>query len=151
MSIESAHKHVRICPARGGGCDKMRWRLNGNGMFDVRFYYVKIQGTNALSFPWKSIWCVKAPRRVSLAWTTAWGKILTHDNLMKRGFSLVCWCCMCQCSEETVDRLLLHCDVAFALWSVVFGAFGTQWVSLEIVAAILFRWQNWFGKHSSDI
>jgi hypothetical protein len=46
------------------------------------------------------------------------GKILTHDNLLKKGFSLVGWCCMCRRSGEAMDHLLLHCDVAYNLWSV---------------------------------
>jgi hypothetical protein len=55
------------------------------------------------------------------------GKILTHDNLIKRGNSLVSWCCMCQWSGETVDHLLLQYDIASELWNVVFTAFGIHW------------------------
>lgn len=43
-----------------------------------------------------------------------WRKIVTHDNLINRGFSLVGWYCMSQYSEEMVGHLLLHCDVAYA-------------------------------------
>lgn len=39
-------------------------------------------------------------------WTAAWGKILTGD-----------WCCLCRCSGESVDRLLLHCEEVSWLWS----------------------------------
>lgn len=42
-------------------------------------------------------------------WTVAWGKIFTSDNLRKRGFIIVDWCCMCQSSGEDVDWLLIHC------------------------------------------
>ena len=31
------------------------------------------------------MWGVKAPKRVSFIWTGAFGKILTCDNLMRRG------------------------------------------------------------------
>ena len=49
-----------------------------------------IHGTNANLFPWKSIWCVKAPKRVPfLVRTRTWSKILTYENLIKKGFSLV--------------------------------------------------------------
>lgn len=34
-------------------------------MFDAFSYYKAVHGTNANSFPWKSIWHVKAPRGVS--------------------------------------------------------------------------------------
>ena len=35
---------------------------------------------------------------------------------------------MCKCSVETVNCLLIHCSVAFELWSYVFRSFGIQWV-----------------------
>ena len=38
---------------------------NGSGTFDVFSYYKAIHGTYFNSFPWKSIWHVKAPRGVS--------------------------------------------------------------------------------------
>ena len=79
------------------------------------------------------------------------GRILTHDNLIKSGFMLVGWCCMCWCSGKNVAHLLLHCDVAYVLWRGVLGAFGVQWVLPATVADLLFGWWNWLGKHSSDI
>jgi hypothetical protein len=45
-------------------------------------------------------------------WTAALGKILTHDNLLRRGIVVVEWCVMCKKHGESVDHLLLHCDVA---------------------------------------
>ena len=54
---------------------KMRWRLNGSGIFDIHSYHDVIRGTNVNCFPWKSVW------------TATWGKILTYDNIIKRGFS----------------------------------------------------------------
>ena len=65
-------------------------------------------------FPWKSVWKVKAPRRVSFfVWTIVWDKILTCDNLRGRGMDSVDWCIMCCCNGETVDHLLLHCGKAY--------------------------------------
>ena len=76
-------------------------------------FYMILQGSPTLSFPWKAIWRVKAPWRVSFfVWTTALGKILTGDNLFKRGYSLVSWYCMCCCCGESTDHLLIHCSVA---------------------------------------
>ena len=128
------------------------WSLYGSGKFDMCSYYAKLRDMNDISFPWNSIWSVKAPRQVSsFIWTTACGKILTHDNLIKRGYSLVSWCCMCQHCGEIVDHLLLHCDIASGLWNVVFAAFRIHWVMPKMVAELLFGWQNWFGKCSSAI
>ena len=66
-----------------------------------------------------------APQRVSFfIWTAAWGKILTCDNLMRKGYVLASWCCMCRCSRETMDHLLLHCKVAREVWNFIFQSLG---------------------------
>ena len=89
-------------------------------------------------FPWKGIWKVKAPQRVSFfVWTTVWDKILTGDNLQGRGFDFVDRCIMCHCNGETMDHLPLHCGKAYRLWSLVFRSFGISWV-LPRSVAILF-------------
>ena len=36
------------------------------------------------------------------------------DNLIKRGLTVVGWCCMCWCSGEAVSHMLIHSDVAYA-------------------------------------
>jgi hypothetical protein len=42
----------------------------------------------------------------------ALGKILTLDNLRKRLVIMMDWRCICKKSGESVDYLLLHCEVA---------------------------------------
>ena len=91
-----------------------------------------------MRFPCKSVWAVKAPQRVSFfVWTVAWGRILIFDNLMRRGYAMAGWCCMCHCDGETVGHLLLYFSVAFELWSFVFRSFGTQWVIVSRVLDLL--------------
>jgi hypothetical protein len=57
-------------------------------------------------------------------WTAALGKIFTHDNLRRRNVVVVEWCCMCKKSGESIDHLLLHCDVARDLWSYFLTLYG---------------------------
>jgi hypothetical protein len=70
---------------------------------------------------------------------------------MKLDVELTSWCCMCCCSVETVDHLLIHCPVAGALWTWVFHTFGIYWVLPGKVADLLFSWWNRLGQYSSDI
>lgn len=88
---------------------------------------------------------------MSFVWTRAWGKIITYDNLIKMGFSLVGWCCMCWYIGDTVDQLLLHCDVAYVLWRVFFKLYGAHWVLPSMVADLSCGWRYWFGKNSSEV
>ena len=98
--------------------NRMRWKLKPNGKFDIWSYYNKLRDSPSIVFPLKGIWRVKAPRRVSFfVWCVAWNKILTGDNLRLRGLVLVNWCIMCRHCGETVDHLLLHCEMAHQWWS----------------------------------
>jgi hypothetical protein len=92
--------------------DKLLWRLNGKVTFDSRSFYHALHALGGTRFPWRSIWGVKCPRRVFFMWTMAWGRILTCDNLKKRGFVMAGWCCMCKDGDESVDHLFIHCRAA---------------------------------------
>jgi hypothetical protein len=98
------------------GEDKIWWTPSRKGKFDVKSFYKVLAYNDAHPFPWKSIWRTKAPVKVAFfAWTAALGKILTMDNLRKRHVIVIDWCCMCKRHGESVDHLLLHCEVASAL------------------------------------
>jgi hypothetical protein len=93
------------------------------------------------SFPWRSIWKVKVPLRMSFfVWTAAFGKILTLDNLRKRRIIVVDRCCMCKQSSKSVDHLLFHCKVAQDLWSGIFTRFNVTWVMPGRVLDLLACW-----------
>ena len=70
-------------------------------------------------------------------WISALGNILTIDNLRKQKILILDWCCMCKRNEVSVDHLLIHCPIAFDLWSMVFTLFGIHWVILKIVVELL--------------
>ena len=130
----------------------MTWTLNRYSTFDSHSFYHALHSLTEVHFPWKSIWRGKAPRRVAFfVWIAAWGRILTCDSLMKRGYVMANYCCMCKAAEETVDHLLLHCGVTREIWSFVFRSFGIDGVLLNSFTELLFGWWNWFGKSSSSV
>ena len=84
--------------------DRMQWKLTKNGDFDIQAFYNKLRSPLPIIFPWKGVWKVKAPLRVSFFVRIAiWDKILTGDNLRGRGMDFVDWCIMCHCNGETVS------------------------------------------------
>ena len=132
--------------------DQMRWKLKPNGDFDIQSYHNKLKDSPSIVFPWKGMCRVKVPRHVSFfVWCVAWNKILTGDTLRLSGLDFVDWCIMCRHYGETIDHLLLHCEMAHRLWSFVFITFGLSWDIPRLIPDFLFRWCNSLGKHSSQI
>ena len=82
-------------------------------------------------------------------WTATLGKIITLDNLCKIGIIVVGWYCMCKHSGESVNYLLLHCEVAQALWSVLFSLFDVTWVMSRGLTELLACWYGQNGNNFS--
>lgn len=101
--------------------DRMQWRSNDSKNCTVRVYYKILTSQANVPFPWKNIWRSRVPSKVAFfVWTAAFGKILTTDNLRKRGCVVMDWCYMCKKNGESVDHLLLHSKVAWVLWNEIF-------------------------------
>uniref|UniRef100_A0A2N9FZM9 Reverse transcriptase domain-containing protein n=1 Tax=Fagus sylvatica TaxID=28930 RepID=A0A2N9FZM9_FAGSY len=128
--------------------DRMCWRPSLTKGFHVKSYYKVLSSPRGGLFPWKSIWKVKVPPRiVFFSWTAALGKILTVDNLRRRGLILVSWCCLCKADGESVDHLLLHCAYAKELRDMIFVWFGISWVMPRRVLELFDCWQWSMGCH----
>ena len=67
---------------KGGGCDKLCWDLNGSGKFDTQSFYHKIRNVAPSTFPWKGIWKVKVPKRVTFF---IFFLISNKDSLIAKG------------------------------------------------------------------
>ena len=72
------------------------------------------------------------------------------DNLRKRKFTIVDWCCMCKMEEEASNHLLLHCAIAMNLWFMVFPLFGLSWVMPFSMKEHLACWRGGFTGHQSE-
>jgi hypothetical protein len=70
-------------------------------------------------------------------------KILTLDNLQKMNVVVIEWCCMCKKSGESIEHLLLHCEVARELWSYILNLFGVDWIMPRQVIDLLKK-LGWF-------
>lgn len=56
------------------------------------------------------------------------------------------WCYMCKKSGESVDHLLLHCEVAGELWAGILSRTGLTWAMPKSVMDLLACWNR---SHSS--
>lgn len=71
---------------------------------------------------WQKTWLLKM--ELFNGMLAALRKILTHDNLRKRNVVVIEWCCMCKKNKESIEHLLLHCEVTQDLWSYILTLFG---------------------------
>ncbi|RVW42952.1 hypothetical protein CK203_076318 [Vitis vinifera] len=76
-----------------------------------------------------------------------WGKVLTLDQLKKRGRCLANRCFLCCEEEESIDHILIQCSKARVLWELLFALFGVTWVLPYSVRDTLSGWSGFnMGK-----
>ena len=63
------------------------------------------------------------PKVSFFAWDAMWGKVLTLDQVKKRGRSLANKCFLCHIEEESTSHLLVHCVKTRVLWELLFAPF----------------------------
>ena len=69
--------------------DRLRWNGAKDGTFSVKSSYDLLEGGRQQLVPFKMIWNPLVPTKVGFfVWEVWWGKILSMDQLKKRGFSL---------------------------------------------------------------
>jgi hypothetical protein len=117
--------------------------------FEVKSYYKMRVNSESMDGPWKIIWKSKAPPRVAFfVWMPVLGKILTMDNLRKKNIIVTEWCCMCKKSGESIDHVLLHCEVASKVWNMVCQLFGIMWVMPGSLKECLGSWRAQGGNRT---
>ena len=141
---------INSMPHNGEGHDKLCWKPARNKSFKASKYYFSLSSNPNIVFPWKPVQRSKIPLRVAFfSWTPTLGKILILENLWYEGVTIADWCYVCKKSGESVNHLLLHCPIAYELWSMVWTLFGLLWGMPQSVTDLLSSWQGSFGGHRS--
>ena len=105
--------------------DKMVWMNLHNLNFSMKLLYATLESRVIMSFTRQVIWNLWVPSKVNFfAWEAIWGKVLTLDQLQKRGWSLINRCFFCKEEEEFINHIFLHCFLVKFLWQLVFDLFG---------------------------
>ena len=119
------------------------WRPAKSRVFEVRSYYHSLSSPNGMLLPWNMLMWSRSLLGLQVAffsWTAALGKILSTGNLRKRGIKVLDQCCMCKRDGESMDHLLLHCPIAYELWTMVFCLFGIEWIMPKRVINMFAAW-----------
>ena len=114
--------------------DKISWTGGKGDLFSVREASKVLQPRSDSVFPVEGVWVSLALTKMAFfAWETAWGKVLTLDNLQRRGRQFPNRCFLCECDEETIHHILMHFPIARSLWDLFFSLVGVKWVFLQSV------------------
>ena len=109
----------------------------------VKAMYRGFDSTPAIDFPHRSIWNSAVPPKFGFfTWEATWGKVLTLDNLKRRGMTFANRCFLCEEDEETINHLLVHCRSAKMLWDLLLSIGGINWVFPSSVLQTLLAWQG---------
>ena len=120
--------------------DRVVWKVSKNEIFFVKSLY-SLDPSCAVPFPWSIIWSPCVPTKVGFfAWEASLGKVLTQDQLKRRGWNLANKCVLCCAKEETINHILVHCSKMRVLWDLVFSLFGVNWVLPLTVRDTLLGW-----------
>ena len=125
------------------GVDKLSLQNVKDRGFSVKRMYKGVDVSPAFVFPHRIVWNPVVPPKIGVfAWEAAWGKILTLDQLKRRGMSFANKCFMCEEEDETIDHLLIHCKFAKMLWDLFLSIVGISWVFPHSVLHTLLAWQG---------
>lgn len=97
--------------------DDLIWRWNTTGHFTVKSAYLQLKGGPKILKRISEIWKIKAPpRMIIFGWLAAQNKILTHDNLQKKGWVMASRCVFCKRKRETVKHIFQDCPYIIKLY-----------------------------------
>lgn len=96
--------------------DAARWRWSNSEVFTVKSMYNFIQKGGISETKFVMLWRIKISLKVKiLGWLVLMKKVLTWDNLVKRGWSGEITCPLCLDESEIIDYLFWNCYVSRAV------------------------------------
>ena len=102
--------------------------------FTCKSFFVSLLNVEPLPRfqPFNFIWKPYIPYKVKIfAWLVVHGKVNTCDLVQRRNPNMALspsWCVLCSKQNESIDHLLMHCEIATKLWNQLFNEAHLSWV-----------------------
>lgn len=78
---------------------------------------------------WAKAWMKGMTPKVNIFfWILLQNKVLTLDNLQKRGMIIINHCALYKNDRKSVDHIILHCQFAKKIWDSIFKIINIEWV-----------------------
>ena len=121
--------------------DKIFWLVDKKGEYTVKANYRHLEGDTSEAISVGLIWNSCIPPKVSVFTREVWwGKVLTMDQLKKRGFQLTSRCPLCKEDEETIDHFLFHCPSVWGFWVAILSLLGVVWACPLLFKELMVAW-----------
>lgn len=115
---------LQDAPQLSDGDDTISWTLTKNGCYSASSAYRIQFAASHPTFKPKCIWkSIAEPKARVFSWELANKKILTADNLQKRGWPHSAQCALCFIHPETVQHLAIGCYFTREVWTLICGWF----------------------------
>ena len=130
--------------------DKILWDADKKGQYTVKANYMHMENARVDNYPVGLIWNSRVPPKVSVfTWEVWWGKVLTGDQLKRRGFQLANRCKMCKEEEKNLDNLFLHCLTIWRFWALLIALLGMEWGCPLWIKDFMMGWSTFSYKKRS--
>ncbi|KAH9305379.1 hypothetical protein KI387_009783 [Taxus chinensis] len=144
----SLQDHLELIPlSQMDSKDELVWINSNDGNYTVKTGYNNFFHYNQTEFNWNRIWMTDlTPKIKNFLWLAIRGRILTNDNLMRRGLIIPNRCHICKKDFEDISHLFIHCEYATRLWSFSLSKFEALWVMSKDLNQLWTQWNPPF-KH----
>ena len=120
--------------------DDSKWIPHEHGQFSVKSVYFRLCDAPRIATSTHRIWKLQVQTRFKVfAWLLCNDKILTAQNLRKRGFHIVGICYMCRASDESTEHLFNSCLSTRTIHEQLYGERGIHQqitTDTDLIAAI---------------
>eukprot|EP00253_Pinus_taeda_P033267 PITA_33267 len=144
-------------PIKKGAADGFRWDPTGS-IYTIKSGYQHIYN-DTYQTPiwnhWRIIWKSEAiPKIKFFNWLLLKGKVLTAENLKKRGIISPSRCPNCCSVEETIQHLFLDCPFAKRCWIKLSSLGNINWQPQQSISETILEWRKncpWKDKRSKIV
>lgn len=110
--------------------DEVIWGDNPSGYYSVASGYNSLWSLKEKP-PWVKAWLPCLTPKINIFyWLALQDKILTQDNLIKRGHIMPKRCILCKNQMELVNHILIHFSFSREVWDNITKIFGVIWCKL---------------------
>ncbi|CAL1356777.1 unnamed protein product [Linum trigynum] len=103
------------------GPERPNWSAVSSGRFSVSSatkHLAAVRSTSSDHFPAKMVWQNLIPSKICIfLWLVYHNRLLTLDNLKKRGYHLPNRCSLCKKQEESANHMFVFCEFSRQVWN----------------------------------